>query len=85
MWYYSSEMLFLTIGFIILQFVYILYQDVANRKERHHLELKLMSKTPDEYSRAVEKPSPNAESAPDPYIPVEEVPVKKLMQAEDRL
>jgi len=70
---------------IFLQFGYIIYQDRSNRVERERLQLKLMSKNVDEYVAAVESPSEESESVEDPYVPIEDVPLDKLMEAEDKL
>ena len=78
-------MIWLTVAFIVLQFIFILYQDITNRREREKLEMKLMSHDLQDYQTAQEKPPKNGESKPDPYVPVEDVPIKKLLDAEDKL
>ena len=70
---------------IILQFGYIIYRDIAERKDREKLELKLMSRNLDDYKMAVEPEPEPAESKPDPYKPVEDVDTEKLLMAEDNI
>lgn len=70
---------------IILQSAYIVYQDFSNRKEREQLELKLMSKNVTEYKEATEPLPENLEEEEETHKPVEDVPVDKLLQAEDNL
>jgi len=69
----------------IVEFAYIVYQDLLNRKEREKLQMKLMSKNIQEYKEATEpKPKP-AKSEESPYKPIDEVDTEKLMNAEDNL
>lgn len=69
----------------ITELLYILYQDIANRKERDKLQMKLMSKDVDEYKRAVEKPPESEPEEESPYVPLDEVNVDKLLSADDKL
>ena len=69
----------------LVEFFYILYQDIINRRERERLQLKLMSKDVAEYKGAVDGPPENAKDERDPYVPVEDVPIEKLLGAEDNL
>ncbi len=75
----------LLIFLVMAEFFYIIYQDHANRQEREKLQLKFLSKNSDEYKRAVEPPPKEAESVPENYKPVEEVPFNKLIEAEDKI
>ena len=69
----------------IVEFVYIVYQDFTNRKEREKLQIKLMSKDITEYKEAIEpKPKPT-KSEESPYKPMEEINTDKLMSADDNL
>ena len=69
----------------IVEFVYIVYQDFLNRREREKLQMKLMSKDVNEYKEATEpKPKP-AKSVESPYKSMEEVDTEKLMNADDKL
>ena len=71
---------------ILLEFAYIVYQDVANRKEREKLGLKIISKDATEYKEvATPVKEEKREEKPNPYIPVEDVPLEKLMGAKDKL
>lgn len=78
------DILILTV-IIVLQFAYIVYQDYLNRKERELLQLKLMSRTPQEYKEVVEPPAKDAKSEPDPYKDVSDVNTDELIRAEDRI
>jgi flagellar biosynthesis/type III secretory pathway M-ring protein FliF/YscJ len=70
---------------IIFLLAFITYQDISNRRERENLELKLMSKDVVEYKEVTEKPEKTKTPDPDPYVPLEDVSVNKLVQAEDKL
>lgn len=70
---------------VLLQFAYIIYKDEVFKRERKDLQLKLMSKNVEEYVRAVEPPAKPVKQEPDPYIPIEDVEVNKLMKAGDSL
>ena len=76
---------------IILQFAYILYQDISNRKEREKLQLLIKSKDAPEY-RAIAplpfkepKKEKKEEEESSPYVPIEEVSTEKLLLAEDKI
>lgn len=69
----------------ILEFVYIVYSDHVNRRERERLMLFKKSKTVDEYIAAVEKPEKPKPQKPDPYVEIDQVPEEQLLQAEDNL
>lgn len=77
----------LLVGIIVVQFVYILYQDFVNRREREKLQLLLKSETATEFKVATTTPklTPKQETKPNPFIPLEEVPFEKLIKAEDKL
>lgn len=64
---------------------FIVYQDWANRKERKDLELKLMSKSTDEYKRVTEKMPEETQEEPETLKDPEDVSVDKLLAAEDNL
>lgn len=80
-------MIYILVAVIILQFVYSIYKDESFKREREKLQLKLMSKTPQEYKEAIEKPEKikPKKKEKDPYIPIEDVPTEKLLKAEDAL
>ena len=70
---------------ILLQFGYIIYKDVAERKERENLQLKLMSKNVAEYIQAVEPEPKVAKSEPNPYKNLEDIDIDKLLAAKDKI
>ena len=70
---------------VLIEFFYIAYQDYANRQEREKLQLKFLSRNLDEYKRATEPTPKDGESVLENYKAVEEVPVEKLIEAEDRI
>ena len=70
---------------VVLQFAYIVYQDILNRKEREKLQLKLMSRSVEEYKEAVEPPAKEAKPEPNPYKNTSDVSTEKLMKAEDNI
>lgn len=55
------------------------------RREREKLQLKLMSKDTAEYKKATEKPPKDTNPKDNPYKPIEDVSVDKLMKAKDNL
>lgn len=69
---------------VALQFVYIVYKDYINAKEREKLQLKLMSRDVGEYKAVVDKIPEDAEPEPDPYIPAEDATIDEILKAEDR-
>jgi len=74
------------LGFVvILQFIYIIYKDREERAEREKLQMKLMSKDVEEYKRAVDPAPKDAEEKKSPYVDLDDVPIDKLMRAEDRI
>ena len=67
---------------IVLQFLYLVYNDYQNRKEREGLELKLMSKDVTEYKNSTEKIEENTEKEEeDPYLTMEEAGVEGVLRA----
>lgn len=80
---YMTE--FILLAVILLQFIYIIYSDIQNRKEREALEVKIMCKDLDDYKSATEdtpKDSPKDEE--DPYIPIEEAGIERIIKAKDK-
>lgn len=78
-------MVYLLAVVAIVEFAYIVYQDILNRKERDSLQKKLMSKDLAEYQKVTEKPEETPEPEPSPYVPIDEVDVDKLLEADDNL
>lgn len=70
---------------ILLLIAFIVYQDYMNRKEREALELKLMSKSTEEYKRATEKTPESTKEEPEHLKDLEDVPMDRLLHAEDNL
>ena len=70
---------------VVFQFVYIVYQDYLNRKEREKMQLKLMSNSVEEYKEAVEPPAEETKVEPDPYKDPTDVSTDELMKAEDKI
>ena len=82
------------VSVIVIEFLYILYQDYTNRKERQKLSLLLKSGSVAEF-QAVVKPlkekktdsKPGSQSIREDHVPIEniidEVPFEKLMEAKD--
>ena len=72
---------------IVLLIAYIVYENVASRREREKLQLKLMSKNVEEYKEATE-PEPKSvvpEEELDEYEELENVSPEKLLEAKDKL
>ena len=85
-----DEMLTLVVSNILL-LAFIVYRDFAHRADMREkdemikdLNLKFMSKSTDEYKRAVEPEPEEMEAEEDPYHPLEDVPIEKLLEAKDR-
>ena len=82
MYNYRMEIVLLIV--IGLQFAYIIYKDVLAYKERESLQLKLMSRDVTEYKSVVEPESlESAEEEDDPYLPIEMVDFKKILEADE--
>lgn len=77
----------------VLLLGFVVYQNESHRKDMKHkddrlddLELKFISKNVAEYdSVRGEEPENMNKEVEDPYQPIEEVPLDKLMDAEDNL
>ena len=77
-----QELPFLII--IGLQFFYIIYSDIQNRKERESWALKVMSRDVDEYKSVTEDtPEDSPKKEEDPYIPIEEVGADRIVGAKE--
>ena len=80
------EIIIVSIVVIILQFSFIVYQDISNRRERERLQLKLMSKDVAEYKTAVEPTPKNTPTEKKPsYVDPMEVDPEKILTAKDNL
>lgn len=84
-----EQMIYLLIGIVIIQFIYLLYQDFSNRREREKLQILLKSGNLNEYQSVI-KPLKKSkeikkENKLNPFLDIEEVPIETLMKAEDRL
>lgn len=78
----------------MVQFLYILYQDFVNRRERQKLSLLLKSRDVTEFKTVAETPKekdsePGLQSIDEDHVPIEnimeEVPFEKLVEAKDNL
>ena len=69
----------------LVEFIWIVYQDFKFSRERERYHLKLMSRDVGEYQAAVEEPPKDTIVKKDPYVDIQDVPVEKLMDAEDNL
>lgn len=76
------------VAIIIIQFIYSVFKDIAAAKEREKLQLKLMSKTPQEYIDTI---APKEENAKDSvsvgeYVDAYEglLTPETILKAEDR-
>lgn len=79
------EVFYILLFVIILQFVYIVYQDWSNRQEREKMALKIMAKDAVEYSGLVEKPAKNTEEEDDVSVDIDDVDTQTLIEAKDKL
>ena len=68
---------------IAFQFIYMIYSDIQNRKERELLQLKLMSKDLDDYKSAVENTDVDSVKEEDPYVSMDEVGVEQLLKTKE--
>ena len=75
---------YILFGVILLQFGYIVYSDIQNRKEREVMTLKIMSKDIDEYKTALEDtPEDSPKKEEDEYIPVDDVGAERIIKAKE--
>jgi hypothetical protein len=70
---------------IILQSAYIFYQHKSAQDEREKLQLKLMSKDVTEYKDAIEPTPKEMEEQPNPFKPLEDIPIEDQLKAEDKI
>lgn len=76
---------YILLSVIVLQFGYLIYSDLQNRRERELLQLKLMSDNLQDYKSALEdtpKDSPKDEE--DPYISMDEANIEQVVRAKER-
>ena len=72
----------LLIAVIFIQFLYQMYSDSQNRKERESLTLKIMSKDATEYKNLMEPaPATSEKEEDDPYVTMEEAGVERILNA----
>lgn len=80
---YNKDMELILLFIIVLQFAYMVYKDHLFSKEREKLQLKLMSKDVEEYSRAIDEPEEEPERVePDVRLPIEEATVEQILRAD---
>jgi hypothetical protein len=80
---YNPSMDFILLGIIVLQFIYLVYQDHQNRKERNDLHLKLMAKNLTEYKDVTESTTETAPAEEDPYLTLDEAGVDRVVGAKE--
>ena len=68
---------------VVIQFIYIIFKDITNARERERLQLKIISKDATEYKRVIDKEPEKGESFEDPFIPVEEASVEQILKANE--
>ena len=71
------------LAIIVLQFAFMVYSDVQNRKERERLQLKLMSKSLGEYVASTEEVEDSVQEK-DPYIDVDAMNVDQILKAKEK-
>ena len=74
---------------IFLQFVYLVYSDRENRREREDLQLKLITKTPYEYGEIKQslskKPVEDTKTKSEEYIDPMDLDPEVILKAKDNL
>ena len=68
---------------VVIQFIYIIFKDITNARERERLQLKIISKDATEYKRVIDKEPEDGEDFEDPFIPVEEASVEQILKANE--
>lgn len=69
----------------LLEFAYIIYQDIGFKKERERYLLKLMSENVVEYQRATEPQPKETKQKKEVYKDLDDVSSDTLLTAEDNL
>jgi hypothetical protein len=69
---------------IVLQFIFMVYSDFQNRKERELLQLKLMSKDIDDYKSALEDTPEDSKKEENPYLDMDEVGIEQLLKTKEK-
>ena len=82
MYNYGMDIFLLIV--ILLQFGFIVYSDIQNRKERDLLQVKLMSKDLDDYKSYKEETPQATPEGDDPYIDIEEAGVEKIVKSKEK-
>ena len=82
---YNSSMIDIILSVIIVvQFLFIVYSDIQNRKERDSLELKIMSGSIHEYRQAVEETDLSSAKLPeDPYLDIENAGIEQILKSKE--
>lgn len=70
---------------VVLQLIFMAWQEHKNREEREKLEMMIKSKDIVEFKEATEPPPPPTEVEEEKYRSLDEVPFEKLMNAEDNI
>jgi len=64
---------------IVLQFGYIVFSDIQNRKERKFIQMNL-----EDFVDFEDTPEESIEEEDDPYLPIEEVGIERIIKAKDK-
>jgi len=64
---------------------YSVYKDALYAKERERLRLMIKSNSVLEYQSVTEKPAEETKAEESPYVPIEEVPFDKIIEAKDKI
>ena len=69
---------------IVLQFAFMVFSDIQNRKERELLQLKLMSENLDDYKSALEDTPEDSKEEENPYVGMDEVSIEQLLKTKEK-
>jgi hypothetical protein len=69
---------------VALQFFYIVYSDIQNRKERESLQMKLMSKDLTDYKSNLEETPKDSPKEVDPYVAMEDIGIEQLLKTKEK-
>ena len=70
---------------IVLQFSYMVFSDIQNRKEREMLQLKLMSKDLSDYKSNTDgTPEESSKQEENPYVSMDEVSIEQLLKTKEK-
>ena len=64
---------------IVLQFGYLVFSDVQNRKERKFIQMNL-----EDFTDFEDTPEDSPKEEEDPYLPIEEAGIERIIKAKDK-